>query len=81
VVGTSRIRPEIKKEAEKRPAREVETGVTPRSSEPLDFTTFGELCEIIKDNIGWLGEPSAGAVRTRRRKRLGQNASGAQIRA
>lgn len=30
--------------------REREAGITPRSLEPLDFTNFGELGEIIKKN-------------------------------
>ena len=30
--------------------RLIDTGMTPRSDEPLDFTTFGELGEIIKGN-------------------------------
>lgn len=30
--------------------REKEAAVTPRSSEPIDYTTFGELGEIIKAN-------------------------------
>ncbi len=35
---------------ETRRQRELDTGMTPRSEEPLDFTTFGELGEIIKHN-------------------------------
>jgi hypothetical protein len=30
--------------------RESESGITPRSSEPLDYTNFGELGEIIRKN-------------------------------
>jgi hypothetical protein len=30
--------------------REIDSGMTPRSSEPIDFTNFGELGEIIKGN-------------------------------
>jgi hypothetical protein len=30
--------------------REIDSANTPRSSDPLDFTTFGELGEIIKSN-------------------------------
>jgi len=41
---------QIKKDAENRRQREIDTGMTPRSQEPLDFTTFGELSEIIKTN-------------------------------
>jgi hypothetical protein len=35
--------------------REKDTGVTPRSQDPLDYTTFGELAEIIKSNWGVFG--------------------------
>lgn len=45
-----RVPPQIKKDVEARQRRELDTGVTPRSSEPLDFMTFGELSEIIKTN-------------------------------
>lgn len=37
-------------EVKKRIQREREAGITPRSSEPLDYTNFGELGEIIKKN-------------------------------
>ena len=30
--------------------RELDSGVTPRSAEPLDFTTFGELSNTITNN-------------------------------
>lgn len=46
------IPPQIVADVKKRIKRERETGVTPRSTEPLDFTTFGELGEIIKKNWG-----------------------------
>lgn len=45
-----RVPPTIKKDAEDRQRREIDTGMTPRSEEPIDFTTFGELSEIIKKN-------------------------------
>jgi hypothetical protein len=45
-----RVPPAINAEAQKRRKREIDTGMTPRSSEPLAFTTFGELGEIIKTN-------------------------------
>ncbi|CAG9931322.1 Swt1 family HEPN domain-containing protein [Candidatus Nitrotoga arctica] len=35
--------------------REKEAAVTPRSSEPIDYTTFGELSEIIKSNWSLFG--------------------------
>jgi hypothetical protein len=41
---------EIRKEVAKRRKREAEAAVTPRSQEAIDFTTFGELSEIIKVN-------------------------------
>lgn len=47
---SGRVPPQIKKDAEGRQKRELDTGMTPRSPEPLDFTTFGELGEIIKAN-------------------------------
>jgi len=37
-------------EVKKRMKREREAGITPRSTEPLDYTNFGELGEIIKNN-------------------------------
>jgi hypothetical protein len=30
--------------------KEIDAGVTPRSQEPIDFTNFGELGELIKSN-------------------------------
>lgn len=50
-----RLPPGIKKETEKRMKREKDSGYTPRSSEPLDFTTFGELGEIIGFNWDLFG--------------------------
>jgi hypothetical protein len=46
--NTANVPPNIKTDAEARQQREIDTGMTPRSDEPLDFTTFGELGEIIK---------------------------------
>lgn len=37
-------------EVKKRIQRELESGITPRSSDFLDYTNFGELGEIIKAN-------------------------------
>jgi hypothetical protein len=44
--------------------REIDTGITPRSLEPIDFTNFGELGEIIKANRDVFGSmlPSQKAV-------------------
>ena len=36
--------------ANKNRTREIESGVTPRSADLIDYTTFGELGEIIKAN-------------------------------
>lgn len=47
---TARVPPPIKKSAEERRQREVDTGMTPRSTELIDYTTFGELSEIIRGN-------------------------------
>jgi Swt1-like HEPN len=47
---TQRIPQRIKQEAEGRMQREVDSGTTLRSEDPLDFTTFGELSDIIKMN-------------------------------
>jgi len=41
---------QIVSEVKKRIQREREAGITPRSYEPLDYTNFGELGEIIKKN-------------------------------
>jgi Swt1-like HEPN len=48
--SSSRIPPNIRTEAEARHRREVDTGMTTRSSEMIDYTTFGELGEVIKSN-------------------------------
>lgn len=45
-----RILENLQKEVAKRQQRELDSGTTPRSSDPIDFTTFGELGEIIKQN-------------------------------
>jgi hypothetical protein len=42
--------PIVKTEVATRIQREIDSGVTSRSDEPIDFTTFGELGEIIKSN-------------------------------
>ncbi|MBN8694670.1 MAG: hypothetical protein J0L69_15860 [Bacteroidetes bacterium] len=45
----------VKDEVKKRIQKEIDSGVTLRSEEPLDFTTFGELGEIIKSNWAVFG--------------------------
>ena len=53
---SGRIKPEkIKADSEDRRQREIDTGATPRSTEAIDFTTFGELGEIIKANWDLFG--------------------------
>lgn len=46
----ARVPQQVKTKAEGLQKKERDTGITPRSLEPLDFTTFGELGEIIKAN-------------------------------
>lgn len=48
--NSDRVTNELQKEVGKRQQREIDSGTTPRSSDPIDFTTFGELGEIIKQN-------------------------------
>jgi hypothetical protein len=45
----------VKGNAKKSIKRESESAVTPRSSDPIDYTTFGELGEIIKANWSLFG--------------------------
>ncbi|MDG2526578.1 Swt1 family HEPN domain-containing protein [Stenotrophomonas sp. HITSZ_GD] len=45
----------VKQEADSRLQKEIDSGVTVRSSSPLDFTTFGELGEVIKSNWDLFG--------------------------
>lgn len=47
---TSRIAPNIRSEVATRMQRELDSGVTRRSEDPLDYTTFGELSGIITSN-------------------------------
>lgn len=47
---TPRVPSVIHGEVAKRIQRESDSGVTLRSDDPMDFTTFGELAEIIKVN-------------------------------
>jgi hypothetical protein len=41
---------QIAKKAEERREKEIDTGVTPRSDDLMDYLTFGELSDIIKAN-------------------------------
>jgi Swt1-like HEPN len=47
---------EIRKNAEDNRRRDSETGMTPRSDEIIDFTTFGELGQIISANSKIFGD-------------------------
>lgn len=40
----------IRIEANKAQQREIDSGVTPRSDQPIDYTNFGELSQIISKN-------------------------------
>ncbi len=48
--SSSRIPEAIQKEVKIRIDREIDTGMTRRSSDELDYTTFGELASIITSN-------------------------------
>lgn len=41
---------QIRKNAEDNQRREIDSAVTPRSAELIDYTTFGELGEIVRTN-------------------------------
>lgn len=45
-----KIPEDIRKKVELNRKRELEAGVTPRSENPIDYTTFGELSVIINKN-------------------------------
>lgn len=62
--NSDRIPKVVKDGVKKRISDERDTGVTPRSDEPLDFTTFGELAIIISANRDIFGSvfPSSKAV-------------------
>jgi len=48
--GSGRVNSTISEEVERRIKQEVDSGVTKRSLEELDYTTFGELSVIITTN-------------------------------
>lgn len=50
------VPPNIKSECETRRQREVDQGLTARSDEYLDYSTFGELSQIIKHNWSIFGQ-------------------------
>jgi hypothetical protein len=47
---SSRVPPAVKTEVQSRIQKEIDTGMTRRSSDELDYTTFGELAVIITSN-------------------------------
>lgn len=49
------VPPNIKAECENRRQKEIDLGLTPRSDEYLDYSTFGELSQIIKHNWSHFG--------------------------
>lgn len=52
---SSRVNEQLKSEIKKRIKREEESGITVRSSDPLDFTTFGELSVLMSSNWDLFG--------------------------
>lgn len=52
---SGRVPPKLKNDVENRIQRETDSAVTLRSDEPIDFTTFGELGELIKTNWNIFG--------------------------
>ena len=53
--GRDRVPENVETEVRKRMRRDEETGMTSRSTDPLDFTTFGELNLIIQKNWDLFG--------------------------
>ena len=49
------ISPIVTKAVSDRVQKEVDSGVTPRSQDAIDYTTFGELGEMIKSNWAVFG--------------------------
>lgn len=54
--ASNRIPPNIRTEVASRMQKELDTGMTRRSSSELDYTTFGELSQIISANWDVFGE-------------------------
>lgn len=52
---SSRVPERLKNEVESRIQRETDSAVTLRSDDPIDYTTFGELGELIKANWDLFG--------------------------
>lgn len=51
----TRVSTQLRNTAKDRQTKEIDSGVTPRSTEGIDFCTFGELGEIIKQNWDLFG--------------------------
>jgi hypothetical protein len=47
---SARVLPQLRGAVAERMKRELDSGVTPRSDKSLDYTTFGELGELIRTN-------------------------------
>src|SRR6266702_2624886 len=47
---SARVPPQLKTNVQDRVQKELDAGVTPRSVETIDYTTFGELGELIRSN-------------------------------
>lgn len=48
--SSSRVPPNVKTEVASRIQKEIDTGMTRRSTDELDYTTFGELTQLITSN-------------------------------
>lgn len=45
-----KVKEDIQKNVESNIKREIDAGITPRSEAPIDYTTFGELGDIVRKN-------------------------------
>jgi hypothetical protein len=52
---SGRVPPKLKADVEARIQKETDSAVTMRSDDPIDYTTFGELGELIKANWDLFG--------------------------
>lgn len=46
----SKVKQDIRLNVESNIMREIDAGITPRSESPIDYTTFGELGDIVRKN-------------------------------
>ena len=53
--NSARVPPKLKADVEGRIQRDTDSAVTLRSDDPIDYTTFGELGELIKANWDLFG--------------------------